>query len=78
MIQRSKRSLLGIVALFLIFSEILSAQKKEDFAMEQSWFIFSDWKKTTGTKINWNPKKGDRTTVLAESKKKWYPKGRLS
>ncbi len=69
MIQRSKRSLLGIVALFLIFSEILSAQKKEDFAMEQSWFIFSDWKKTTGTKINWNPKKGDRTTVLAESKK---------
>jgi hypothetical protein len=62
-------SFLSLGILFLISIEILSAQKKEDFAMEQSWFIFSDWKKATGTKVTWNPKKGDRTTVLANSKK---------
>jgi len=37
--------------------------------MEQMWFIYSDWQKTTGTKVTWAPVKGQRNTVLAESKK---------
>ena len=64
-----KLSLLTFGVLFLISIDLIKAQKKDDFAMEQMWFIYSDWQKTTGTKVTWAPVKGQRNTVLAESKK---------
>jgi len=62
-------SFLTFGILFLITIDLVKAQKKDDFAMEQMWFIFSDWQKTTGTKVTWAPKKGQRSVVIAESKK---------
>lgn len=54
---------------FMLFVPNATSQKKDDFGMEQLWYVFSDWKKNTKQKVMWNPEKGERYIVISQSKK---------